>query len=82
MFPMVSTLEEIEQAKEELENCLADLSARGIPHNPSPKIGAMIELPSAVEAIDDFCSMVDFLSIGTNDLVMYLLGVDRTNERW
>jgi phosphoenolpyruvate-protein phosphotransferase len=81
MFPMVSTVEEIEEAREEIALCLEHLAARGVPHNPHPKIGAMIELPSAVEAVSELSALTDFLSIGTNDLVMYILGVDRTNER-
>ncbi|MFP4373136.1 MAG: phosphoenolpyruvate--protein phosphotransferase [Spirochaetaceae bacterium] len=81
MFPMVSSVDEIDTGREEVERCIAGLAREGIPHNPAPKIGAMVELPSAVEAIEDMAATSDFLSIGSNDLVMYLLAVDRTNER-
>lgn len=81
MFPMVSSVEEIEAGREEVDRCIDDLSREGIRHNSEPKIGAMVELPSAVEAVEDMAGVSDFLSIGSNDLVMYLLAVDRTNER-
>jgi phosphotransferase system enzyme I (PtsP) len=81
MFPMVSTVEEIEAGREEIDRCIADLGREGIRHNAEPRVGAMVELPSAVEAIEEMARVSDFLSIGSNDLVMYLLAVDRTNER-
>jgi phosphoenolpyruvate-protein kinase (PTS system EI component) len=81
MFPMVSSVEEIEEAREEVAHCIADLAAEGVPHNTHPRLGAMIELPSAALSTTDLAEVTDFLSVGTNDLVMYLLAVDRTNER-
>lgn len=81
MFPMVSTVEEVQEAKDELVRCIEQLARDGIPHNGSPRVGAMIELPSAAIATSELAAETDFLSIGTNDLVMYMLAVDRTNAR-
>jgi phosphoenolpyruvate-protein phosphotransferase len=81
MLPMVSGVEEVLEAKEEIALAAASLAQRRVGYNAAPRIGAMIELPSAAMAVGDIASETDFLSIGTNDLTMYLLAVDRTNEK-
>jgi phosphotransferase system enzyme I (PtsP) len=80
MFPMVASLEEFAQAKETVLACSAALADEGIEHNNNPRLGMMIELPSVVNLIEDFAQVADFFSIGTNDFVQFMLGVDRTNE--
>ncbi len=81
LFPMISSVDEFLDARDLVRSCVRELLEEGLETQKNPRLGAMIELPSAVEAVEELVAVADFLSIGTNDLVMYMIGVDRTNER-
>ncbi|MDA8416781.1 MAG: phosphoenolpyruvate--protein phosphotransferase [Betaproteobacteria bacterium] len=80
LIPMLSNRHELTQALALIEQAKHELTHEGLPFNPALPIGGMIEVPAAALALPLFLDLLDFLSIGTNDLIQYTLAIDRTDD--
>lgn len=80
LVPMLSALPELDQTLQHIKAAKVSLDAENIPYDTGIKIGGMIEIPAAALMVQSFAKRLDFLSIGTNDLIQYTLAIDRTDD--
>lgn len=81
LLPMITSRSEVVRCREVLDQLILDMREAGEEHDAKIELGMMVEIPAIVHILDDILPIVDFISVGTNDLVQYLLAVDRDNQR-
>jgi phosphotransferase system enzyme I (PtsI) len=81
LFPMITTLEEMRKVRRLMRRVQQDLDKRNVPYGKEVQLGLMLEVPAAAVAIQNLLTTVDFVSIGSNDLVQYLMAADRDNPK-